>query len=355
MVNTYWILEATGSEKFPYRIRIKKSDQTLLLLKVQDRWPGPKGNIFCIREEDTKSSQPLEELERIPVVSINRYGKRLAVVLDRPIHKRCDFLFLKKKYKTKEGEYEQIFWRTQAALRQRRPKVKLITRGEPALHILIDKKERYPWNFKGCRLERQSLPVGDYALLTEDGITAVIERKTFENFVADFGNLAPLHQRLGEMEAYKYPAVVVEAMYADFLNPDKLKFYAPSFAAKVIAEIHVFHPKINIVFAGNRKLANQWALRFFSAIVSQKEDSLPKKVAEALAEYGSPPETKGGLYYRIKKKIQDDFPLEFGLTELEKSFPDASPVLIEKNLKSLKKEGLLMSSGRGKNKKWRMR
>ncbi|MGC8900817.1 MAG: hypothetical protein ACP5OF_05100 [bacterium] len=47
----------------------------------------------------------IEEVERVPVVSLNRYGKRLAVVLDRAINKRCDFLFLTKRYKTQEGEY----------------------------------------------------------------------------------------------------------------------------------------------------------------------------------------------------------------------------------------------------------
>jgi len=41
---------------------------------------------------------------------MKRYGKRLAIVLDRAINKRCEFLFLKKKYKQKEGEYEQIEW-----------------------------------------------------------------------------------------------------------------------------------------------------------------------------------------------------------------------------------------------------
>ena len=39
-------------------------------------------------------------------------------------------------------------------------------------------------------------------------------------------------------------------------------FYTPSFMAKALAELSALHPKINIVFAGNRKLANEWTLRF---------------------------------------------------------------------------------------------
>mgnify|MGYP006961676862 FL=1 len=105
-------MEATGHPKFPFRIRIIRGDEILLCLRVQDRWPGTRGHIFCLREDpQTQASlYPAEEIEKVPVISMKRYGKRLAIVLDRAINKRCEFLFLKKKYKQKEGEYEQIEW-----------------------------------------------------------------------------------------------------------------------------------------------------------------------------------------------------------------------------------------------------
>jgi len=77
-----------------------------------------------------------------------------------------------------------------------------------------------------------------------------------------------LHQALGELELYRYSALVIEANYSDFLNPQKLRFYSPSFTAKALAELQALHPDLIIVIAGSRKLAQEWTLRFFSAILA---------------------------------------------------------------------------------------
>ena len=228
--------------------------------------------------------------------------------LDRSINKRCEFLFLKKKYKQKEGEYEQIFWRTEQGLRKRRPKVSLTARGNARIHVLIDANERYPWKFSNCTVERRPLAAGDYALLRKDGIIAVVERKTFENFKTDVGNTSIFHQKLGELEAYTHSALVVEANYSDFLNPKKLSFYTPTFMAKVLAEFSALHPKTNIIFAGNRKLANEWTLRFFEAIESHERDVLPNRTAELVAKYEPSSSFRGGIYYDIRREILDNFP-----------------------------------------------
>jgi len=67
---------------------------------------------------------------------------------------------------------------------------------------------------------RTKNPAGrDYALITQDGIKALVERKTFENLLGEFGRMPLLHQALGELEAYRYSALVIEANYSDFLNP----------------------------------------------------------------------------------------------------------------------------------------
>lgn len=224
-------------------------------------------------------------IERVSVTSLRRFGKRLSVVLDRAKNKRCDFLFLSKKYKTKEGEYEQIFWRTEKALRERRPKAKLTTYRTGDLNIIIDVNERYPWRFSGYNVEKAKLPVGDYALKFADSILAVVERKTFDNLLAEFGRMAAFHQQLGELSAFKHSALVIEANYSDFLNSDKLKFYSPAFAAKAIAELYALHPRLTIVFAGSRKLANEWTLRFFSAVDAHERDVAHKKVAEVIERY----------------------------------------------------------------------
>jgi len=107
-MTTVFHLESVDNEKFPYRLTVRQGEKLLLALRVQEKWPGQKGNIFCIREENGEWDEPVGEIEQVPVVSLRRYGKRLALVLDRPKNKRCDFLFLTRKYKNREGEYEQI-------------------------------------------------------------------------------------------------------------------------------------------------------------------------------------------------------------------------------------------------------
>ena len=87
MSEIWWVLEAIGDSKFPYRLSIKKGDETLLYLKAQDRWPVGKANIFCLRDEASIDRSPVKEIERVPVISLRRYGKRLSVVLDRPKYK----------------------------------------------------------------------------------------------------------------------------------------------------------------------------------------------------------------------------------------------------------------------------
>lgn len=351
MYYLWWILESTDNQKFPYRISIIKADKTILCLRVQNKWPGAGTQIFCLRESKD-NTKPLEEIERVPIVNLNRYGKRLSVVLDRPTNKRCEFLFLKKKYKKKEGEYEQIFWRTEQGLRERKPKVSLTARGNAKIHVLIDTNEKYAWNFSNCTVERKALVAGDYALLRKDGIIAVVERKTFENLRTDFSNINILHQKLGELEAYAHSALVVEANYSDFLNPDKLKVYTPFFIAKVLAELSALHPRTNIIFAGNRKLANEWTLRFFEAIESHERDVLPNKAAEQAAKYEPSPDFRGGMYYDIRKGILVDFPEDFAICEIREKFPNANDKTIRRVLRDLKEKGLIESTGRGRNRRW---
>ena len=351
MSEIWWILEAVGDKKFPYRLTIKKKNDTLLRLKAQDRWPVGKGNIFCLRDEGGIESLSGEESERIPVISLRRFGKRLSVVLDRPKYKRCEFLFLKKRYKTRDGEYEQIFWRTQQALKERKPKVKLTAQGNASLHLIIDINERYPWKLKGSKVTRERLPAGDYALKGGEGLLAVVERKTFENLLGDFGNLAILHQQLGELEAYEYAGMVIEASYSDFLNPTKLRFYSPTFAAKAIAELFALHPRLNIVFAGNRKLANEWVLRFFSAIQSHERETSPSMVREAVAAYNVQPPFQGGNYYEVRKRIED-MPPKFTISMLRGSCKDIPTTVMRRALADLKKEGRLISHPQGIKSYW---
>lgn len=102
-----------------------------------------------------------------------------------------------------------------------------------------------------------------------DEIVAVVERKTLDNLLADFGTMPVLHQCLSELVMHEHHALVVEALYADFLNPRKVHHYTPGFCARAIAELYALHPRLRIVFCANRKMANEWTRHYFSAVWQQ--------------------------------------------------------------------------------------
>ncbi|MCL0065617.1 ERCC4 domain-containing protein [Dehalococcoidia bacterium] len=269
MAQGTWVLEKCASERFPYRVQILRGDKLWIVLRTQDRWPAAGRHIFCLREDEPPSpDEVLEELERVDIIAFHERGRRVSVVLDRKRYKRCDFLFLTKFYKDRPGEsYEQIFWLTQRSIEQRRPAYKLVSRSNTSsLVVCIDSNERYPWRFPGAHTERGSLPIGDYALMDGNNMLAVVERKTLDNLLGDFAMMPVLHQRLAELATHKNHALVIEAPYADFLNPKKVHHYTPSFCAKAIGELYVLHPNLRIVFCANRKVANEWTRHYFASV-----------------------------------------------------------------------------------------
>lgn len=287
------MLERTANERFPYRLQVFRGDRRWFVVRVQDRWPAAGHNIFCLRETEPDPDEELEEIERVPIVAWQQRGPRLTLVLDRPRLKRCDFLFLTKSYKERPGQpYEQIFWVTQASMRQRRPRARLVsTRTAHDATVRIASDERYPWRFPNFATERGRLPFGDYALMEGERVMAAVERKTFDNLLADFGNLAILRQRILELAACEHHAFVVEAPYEDFLNPRKLHHYTAAFCAAAIADMYAAYPHLRLVFCANRKTANEWTRNYFAAVwnlAKEEPGSVdPLKVAESRPDYGA--------------------------------------------------------------------
>ncbi len=253
-----WIIQKTNSAKFPYRIQIIEGKEVILSLYSQDTWPGQKGNIFCLRERvDSEISVDAVPIETVAVLSMKRLGKKLSIILDRPMKKLCDFLFLEKQYKSQPGSYEQIFFRTQQAVRQHKSKGNLNYRHTgDKLNVVIDSNERYPWSFPDQNITKEKLFTGDYALMNDHNIVAVVERKTFDNMRAELGKIQVMHQRLHELALYPHAALIIESQYNDFLDPSRVKPYSAAYASKVIAEITAAHPTLPVIFAGNRKDAN---------------------------------------------------------------------------------------------------
>lgn len=198
------------------------------------------------------------------------------MVLDRGMNKRCDFLSLTKSYKTQEGNYEKIFWRTQKALKASRPRAKLSAHRTRQLRVAIDTSERYSWRFSGCAVVRGEDLRRGYALFGNQGeLPAVVKRKSLENLLSGLGDFSALHQRMSELLSSSLMSPWFWVQILELLNPANMKFYGPSFAAGAVGEILAMHPGLPLVFAGNRKPAQQWPLRFFNAILAHQRDLRP--------------------------------------------------------------------------------
>ena len=355
MTGYIWQVEKTQNPRFPYRISILEDARTVLALRVQDKWPGQKGNIFCIREYGAPDDgENLEQIESVPIAFLRRQGKRVEIVLDRHNRKRCDFLFLKKVAASGEAQ-EQIFFRTQTGLRSHRSKGSPLLYGSEKLEIVIDSSERYPWRFPSANLGRSRLPAGDYALVWENRFIAVVERKTFENLLHDLYEIRILHQKLSELSSFPNPAVVIEAQYGDYSDTARIgdSLSAPHIN-RLIGEISALHPGVQLIFAGNRKLANAWTSRFFAAVRRRIADSGQNsdEAAQRPPTFLSTPVRQD---LEIRKKILEEYALRpdgFSMKELKADLGTADTAPLRRIIQQLKREEKIHSSGKASATRW---
>jgi len=340
-----WRVERTQSPRFPFRVSIEQDGRLLFAVRAQSAWPAPGGQIFCLREREHDPGEALEHVETVPIASLQRVGVKLAVVLDRPLRKRCEFLSLTRERKDGSGSYEQVFFRTETAIRAHRSRGRVELVRREALHVAVDRRERYPWRFPGARVTRRDLPVGDYALLRDDAIVAVAERKSFENLLCDIGAIRALHQSMAELARQPRAAVVVEAQYGDVLDPARTRDWPPSHVARVVAELAALHPRLPFVFAGNRKLANVWTERWFGAVAADLAAGQPLFVADVVARYEPRSTTGGGLDERIRRAALHEIASPFRAGELRGVVPEAEPTRVARVLRALRSEGRLRMDG----------
>ncbi len=351
-MHALWRIQRTQDAKFPFRIAIEQHGRVLFAVRAKAPWPGAGTQVFCLRERDFDPAEPLEDFERIPVAHLVRLGRKLSITLDRVQRKRCEFLIVEKPRKD-GGTYEQVFFRTEAAVRAHRTSkyAELSARPQHAFEIVIDSMERYPWSFPGATARRRKLPVGDYALIHDERPLAIVERKTLENLLGDFAELKGLHQQLAELAAWPHAALVIEAQYADFGNPDRIGQWTAAHLLRVLGELPALFPNVQCVFAGNRKLANVWAQRWFAAVhAAQHQPRLPQ-IADAAARYDATP-AADGLDTRIRLAALQELPDRFEVALLRKRFPDAPPDRIKRILDQLRNEGRLRTEGHGRGTRW---
>jgi hypothetical protein len=346
-----WIVERTHHPRFPYRVRVEQGGRIVLAVRTQERWPGPGGQVFCLRERSFDEAEPLEPVERVPIAHLARVGRRLCITLDRARRKRCEFLKVERSARDGNGTIEQIFFRTELGVRAHRTSGRVELLPQEDLDIAVDVSERYPWRFPRARVVRRTLPVGDYALVVRERPVAIVERKTLPNFLSDVGQIRGLHQQLADLGAYRHAALVIEAQYADLGRPGRIGRWPAAHLLRVVGELAALHPTVPTVFAGNRKLANAWAQRFFAAVRAAGDQRMPDELREPLLRFEGAP-AGGRLDARIRAAAMHDLPERFSIVDLRAAVPEADDPRLRRVLGNLRTEGRIRCQGRGPGARW---
>ena len=353
-MSVVWTVHRGATGRFPYHVAVESDGRVVLAVRAPSPWPGPGQQIFCLRKDPNEPDEPLELVERVPVLQMSRLGRKLAIVLDRALRKRCEFLFVSKPYRDRPGTYEQVFFRTESGIRSHRSRTRLELQARPtAMDVVIDSGEKYAWRFPGVRLTNRKLPAGDYALLDGERIIAVVERKSFDNLLQDLGAIQALHHALADLARYEHAALVIEAQYADFLDARRLEGrWPPAFVAKAIAEVTALHPRLPVIFAGNRKLANQWAYRFFEACAARRVPSSQLELVREVGPSYGPSERAESLDEVLRIAVLNEVNGPFAVRDLAARFEGVTESRVRRVLKQMEREGKVRCLGRGPGPRW---
>jgi hypothetical protein len=262
------VFNAQDDPKYPFWIFIEYQPKKFVFLKTKEKWPGPSQKLFCKYEGEASEDAlpPFPVADSCKIFSIRRNESRLSLVLNRSQRKRCWFVFVKKEYKKKPGQfYHQVFWITQSASIGERRGIYIPRKAKGEYLILIDINERYPYKFGEVKTKRDRLPIGDYALYADGKIIAVVERKTKDNFLHELSFFDVWRIRLQEMEQYPYKAVIFEDEYLKLIT-HPLKKRNTSKIADALADLMAEFPSIQFLFFKGKKSANKWLFHYFQRV-----------------------------------------------------------------------------------------
>jgi hypothetical protein len=240
------------ASSLPYVLRLPVGGG--LVLKAAEPWPV-SSRVYCHPLEDVPSE--LKVLEDVGVRLCAWRGSALDLVLDRPRHNRSQFVFT-----TARGR-AAIFWQTPLVARRRRSRPPPARSGAAReLVIEVDTHEQRPYDFGGRALELRpaALFAGDYAVRGADGVVAAVERKTADDLVTSATSGA-LAFAMADLSALPAAAVVVEEHYSGLIAHPRVR---PAFMADLLARLQVRAPNVPIVYAENRRLAEDWTFRFLA-------------------------------------------------------------------------------------------
>jgi len=233
-----------------------------LVLRARDTWPRT-AKVYCHRAGDSWSDE-LEIVQEVEVKSCTRRGVAIDLVLDRGKENRSQFIFTRLK-----GGREAIFWQTARTAQVSRPGVRIPGRRASLLtelEITVDTRERYPYRFSNQQTTttRAALPVGDYGVLNDGQIVALVERKSLQDLSKGLSD-GGLAFQIADLATYPRAAVVVEDKYSAIF---KHKFVPGGTLADLLARIQVRYPSVPIVFCETRPLAEEWTFRFLGAALA---------------------------------------------------------------------------------------
>jgi len=237
-----------------------------IVLRAKDTWPRT-AKIYCHRHGLPWPDDP-DIVERIPLRSCVRRGAAISIEADRTRESRSQFVI------TQARGREMIFWQNARTSKAARPNVALPTArasGLDNLEIVVDTREKYAWKFTAqqAATRREALRVGDYGVVDENELVAVVERKSLQDLA---GSLAGgrLIYRLEELATVPRAAVVVEERYSAIF---KLTHVKASTVAEALAECQVRVPNVPVIFAETRQLAQEWTFRFLGAALRERRES----------------------------------------------------------------------------------
>jgi ERCC4-type nuclease len=166
-----------------------------------------------------------------------------------------------------------IFWQTARTTRASRPGIRVPGRRASWLSditILVDTRERYPYKFakQQASTVRHALPVGDYGILFDDRLVALVERKSLQDLAKSLteGTLA---YQLADLATYPRAAVVVEERYSAVFKHEHVP---GGWLADLLARHQVRYPTVPIVFCETRPLTEEWTFRFLGAALAHHLD-----------------------------------------------------------------------------------
>lgn len=256
--------------RLPYLIRVPVGAG--LVFATSGTWPRAKALYCHPLPPDAWPAEP-ETVEHTDLRACQRRGAAIDIVADRTRESRSQLV-----YTTARGR-DVVFWQSPKTTKQSRPGVRTPTAraaGIAELAIVVDAHERYGYTFadKPVTTTRQALPCGDYGLMSNGRLTAVVERKSLSDLASSLlaGNL---RYQLSELASVPRAAVVVEDRYSEIFT---LTFARPAAVADGLAELQVAYPTVPIVFCQTRKLAQEYTYRYLAAAhtwLADNDDAAP--------------------------------------------------------------------------------